>query len=141
MGGWPETGNRARQLFNTITSHKKLMVGCKSDLFQKSRARRTHCVPCSVVSNHNIDNVFDQVTEILQFQDINQQVALRTPRSSTTATPGSDPTPRKSHNVKKRKFFLGRRCTCSDEYLQSYELSESSVHLVTLLYQSQAQYP
>ena len=77
MGLWPESGNRARQLFNTISSHKKLMVGCKSDLFQKSRARRTHCVPCSVVSNHNIDNVFDQVTEILQFQDVNNQITIR----------------------------------------------------------------
>lgn len=82
MGDWPESGNRARQLFNRISTQKKLMVGCKSDLFQKSRNRRTHCVPCSVVNNHNIDNVFDQVTEILQFQDMYHQLPLRTPRGS-----------------------------------------------------------
>ena len=69
MGLWPESGNRARKLFNTISNKKKLMVGCKADLFQKTRAKRTHCVPCSVVTNYNIDNVFEQVTEILQFQD------------------------------------------------------------------------
>jgi translation initiation factor 2 gamma subunit (eIF-2gamma) len=70
MGLWPESGYRARKLFNTISSKKKLMVGCKSDLFKETQARRTHCVPCSVVKNHNIDNVFEQVTEILQFREL-----------------------------------------------------------------------
>ena len=79
MGLWPDSGNRARKIFNGISNHRKLMVGCKSDLFLKSRARRTHCVPCSVFSNHNIDNVFDQVTEILQFQE-EQAISLRSPR-------------------------------------------------------------
>jgi len=115
MGLWPDSGNRARKLFNSISSKRKLMVGCKSDLFHKNKARRTHCVQCSVVTHKNVDNVFEQITEILQFKD--------TPNIPLTKTHSDGYEPSRSHkNVKK----LFRRRTISKNRTVLAEESEGS---------------